>query len=53
MFDCRPNSNQARICVLGFSVNRVWLVSRFYNFQLPSIGSDRAGIDRMDRIDVY
>ena len=32
MFDRRPNSNKARICVLGFSANRVWLVSRFYNF---------------------
>ena len=30
MFDRRPNSNQSRICVLGFSANRVWLVSRFY-----------------------
>ena len=26
----RPNSNQAKICVLGFSAIRVWLVSRFY-----------------------
>ena len=32
MFGHRPNSNQARICVLGFSANRVWLVSRFYIF---------------------
>ena len=40
MFGRRPNSNQTRICVLGFSANRVWLVSRFYNFQLPSIVSD-------------
>ena len=32
MFGRRPNSNQARICVLGFSANRVWLVSRFYIF---------------------
>ena len=31
-FGHRPNSNQARICVLGFSANRVWLVSRFYIF---------------------
>ena len=45
----RPNFNQARICVLGFSAaNRVWLVSRFYNCQLPSIGSGQAGIDRID-----
>ena len=29
MFGLRPNSNQARICVLGFSANRVWLASRF------------------------
>ena len=30
MFGRRPHSNQARICVFGFSANRVWLVSRFY-----------------------
>ena len=34
MFGRRPNSNQARICVLGFSANRVWLVSRFLIFFL-------------------
>ena len=34
MFGHRPNSDQARICVLGFSANRVWLVSRFYIFIL-------------------
>ena len=28
----RPNSNQERHCVLGFSANRVWLVSRFIYF---------------------
>ena len=28
MFGRRPNSNQAKICVLGFSANRVWLVSQ-------------------------
>ena len=32
MFGRRPNSDQARICVLGFSANRVWLVSRFLYF---------------------
>ena len=26
VFGHRPNSNQTRICVLGFSANRVWLV---------------------------
>ena len=30
----RANSNQARICVLGFTAHRVWLVSRFYMFIL-------------------
>ena len=34
MFGCRPNSNRARICVLGFSANRVWLVSRLYIFTI-------------------
>ena len=34
MFTHRPNSNQARICVLGFSSNSVWLVSRFYIFTI-------------------
>ena len=32
MFGGRSNSNQARICVLGFSAFRVWLVNRFYIF---------------------
>ena len=31
VFGRRPNSNQARICVLEFSANRVWLVSRFFH----------------------
>ena len=30
VFGLRPNSFQARICVVGFSANMVWLVSRFY-----------------------
>ena len=30
VFGHMPNSNQARICVLGFSANRMYLVSRFY-----------------------
>ena len=30
MFGRRPNSDQARICVLGFRANRVWLVSHFF-----------------------
>ena len=30
VFSRSPNSNLGRICVLGFSANRVWLVSRFY-----------------------
>ena len=30
----RPNSYQARICVLGFRVNTVGLVSRFFNIYL-------------------
>ena len=34
MFGCRPNSNQARICVLGFSADRVWLVSNFFHFSI-------------------
>ena len=34
MFGRRLNSNQARICVLQFSANRVWLVSRFYTFYI-------------------
>ena len=34
MFSRRPNSNQARICVLGFSANRVWLVSRLLHFSI-------------------
>ena len=29
VFGRRLNSNQAKICVLGFTANRVWLVSRF------------------------
>ena len=29
LFGHRSNSNQERICVLGFSADRVWLVSRF------------------------
>ena len=37
MFGRRPNSAQARICVLGFSANRIWLVSRF----LFCLGSGR------------
>ena len=32
MFGRRPNSNQAKICVLAFRANRVWLVSSFYIF---------------------
>ena len=32
MSGCRSNSNQARICVLGFSANRVWLVNHLYIF---------------------
>ena len=44
----RPNSNQAGICVLGFSANRVWLVNRFYistnyykarTFSIPTINT--------------
>ena len=46
----RPNSNQARICVLGFSANRVWLVNRFNICLLPAIGSGRAGIVDMESI---
>ena len=34
MFCHRPKSNQARICVLWFSANRMWLVNRFYIFIL-------------------
>ena len=34
MFGRRPNSNQARICVLGFSANRVWLVNCFFHFSI-------------------
>ena len=34
MFGRRPNSNQARISVLGFSANRVRLVIRFFNFSI-------------------
>ena len=34
MFGCSSNSNRARICALGFSANRVWLVSRFYIFTI-------------------
>ena len=34
MLGRRPNSNLARICVVGFSANKVWLVSYFYNFIL-------------------
>ena len=30
VFGGGPNSNLVRICVLGFSANRVWLVSSFY-----------------------
>ena len=30
VFGHRPNTNQARICVLGFGANRVWLVSPFH-----------------------
>ena len=36
MFGHRPNSNQARICILGFSAKRVWLVSRFFYILLGS-----------------
>ena len=32
MFGRRPNSVKARISVLGFSANRVWLVNRFLYF---------------------
>ena len=32
MFGHRSNSDQTRICVLGFSANRVWLVSPFLYF---------------------
>ena len=28
MFGRRPNCNHIRICVLGFSATRVWLVDR-------------------------
>ena len=31
MFGRMSNSNQAWICVLGFSANRVWVVSLFFN----------------------
>ena len=34
VFGHRPNSYQARICVLGFSANRVWLVSCFFSIYL-------------------
>ena len=34
MFGRRPNSNQARICVLWFSANRVWLVSHFFDISI-------------------
>ena len=32
VFGPKPNSNQVKIRVLGFSANRVWLVSRLYIF---------------------
>ena len=34
MFGHRLNSNQARICDLGFSANMVWLISNFFHFSL-------------------
>ena len=37
--DRRPNSKQARIRVLGFSANRVWLVSRFIFYFGDNIGA--------------
>ena len=54
MFGHRPNCNQTKFCVLGFSANRVWLVSRFYIFEVPAIGSGRASIvDMVDTFDAY
>ena len=34
VFGRRPNSYQAMICVLGFSANRVWLVSSFFHISI-------------------
>ena len=39
VFGRSPNSNQARICVLWFSANRVWLVSHFIFLLVPAIGN--------------
>ena len=39
MLGRRPNSNQARISVLGFSTNRVWLVFNFYIITLLQMAS--------------
>ena len=55
MFGRRSNSNQARICVLRFSANMVWLVSCLYIFillhyyktreiSIPMINTIRLGI---------
>ena len=34
MFSRRPNSNQASICILGYTANRVWLISHFIYISL-------------------
>ena len=54
MFDSKTNSNQARICVLGFSAIKVWLVSRFLHFlcSIPLFHSIPSGAEKSrDRID--
>ena len=53
MFGRSPNSNQAKICVLRFSANRVWLVSRFYIFSFRrSIYLSDTMVDTADTVDM-
>ena len=42
-------TKQARICVLGFSANRVWLVSRFLYF-LSSVYLESTGVYALVRV---
>ena len=51
VFGRRPNCNRVRICVLGFSANRILFVSRSYIFEVPAIGSGRP--DRCSRYSRY
>ena len=51
MFGRRRNSNQARICVVGFSANRVWLDSRFFIFLLFITKRERSQYQRLTPFD--